>query len=242
MLLLQMSDLIIPPYQRPYKWTHHNVAQLWSDLLTHKGKPGNYRLGTVVLHKDKNNLNIVDGQQRILTLLLLVEALLEMSSQADKTPKWLSDKAVEPTLDKLEKEERFKPTFSASTSAISKNNIQHNYEDISRRLQQPGSDSELVNFALVRCEFVTVTLTDISEAFQFFDSQNTRGKALKPHDLLKAYHLRQFGSDDLSLKKHTVARWENTEEDELAHLFNADRKSTRLNSSHYCASRMPSSA
>lgn len=33
---------------------------------------------------------------------------------------------------------------------------------------------------------------DISEAFQFFDSQNARGKALYPHDLLKAYHLREM--------------------------------------------------
>ena len=36
---------------------------------------------------------------------------------------------------------------------------------------------------------VEVVLQDISEAFQFFDSQNARGKDLEPHDLLKAYHL-----------------------------------------------------
>ena len=43
-----------------------------------------------------------------------------------------------------------------------------------------------------RCELIVVITSDVSEAFQFFDSQNARGKALYPHDLLKAYHLREM--------------------------------------------------
>lgn len=39
---------------------------------------------------------------------------------------------------------------------------------------------------------VVITVDKISEAFQLFDSQNTRGRALYPHDLLKAYHLREI--------------------------------------------------
>ena len=33
---------------------------------------------------------------------------------------------------------------------------------------------------------------DVDEAFRVFDSQNYRGKALAPHDLLKAHHLREM--------------------------------------------------
>ena len=40
--------------------------------------------------------------------------------------------------------------------------------------------------------FRSIELSDISEAFQFFDSQNARGKDLEAHDLLKAYHLREM--------------------------------------------------
>ncbi len=70
-----------------------------------------------------------------------------------------------------------------------------------------------------KCEVVTFALKDISEAFQFFDSQNARGRDLEPHDLLKAYHLREFCSGDESLKASTVARWENSETEELDTLF-----------------------
>ena len=47
----------------------------------------------------------------------------------------------------------------------------------------------------------------ISEAFQLFDSQNTRGKELDPHDLLKAYHLREM--NDYPFEKLSLIRqWE----------------------------------
>lgn len=44
-------------------------------------------------------------------------------------------------------------------------------------------------------EVVVITVEKQEEAFQLFDSQNSRGKALYPHDLLKAYHLREMNND-----------------------------------------------
>ena len=67
-------ELDIPDYQRPYKWTPKHVNQLINDLLTFRDK-GEYRLGTLVLHEN----NIVDGQQRIVTLSLLFYVLFEHS-------------------------------------------------------------------------------------------------------------------------------------------------------------------
>jgi len=67
---------------------------------------------------------------------------------------------------------------------------------------------------------VEVVLNDISEAFQFFDSQNSRGKDLEPHDLLKAYHLREmnnFSTEDE--RKKTVEKWENLDTAKLSKLF-----------------------
>ena len=49
----------------------------------------------------------------------------------------------------------------------------------------------------------------LAEAFQLFDSQNNRGKSLEPHDLLKAYHLRQQDSEDEKI----VEKWEQFVED-----------------------------
>ena len=38
--LLSLPKLVIPLYQRPYKWTQKHVAELFSDLFTHQGKSG----------------------------------------------------------------------------------------------------------------------------------------------------------------------------------------------------------
>lgn len=64
--------LTIPPYQRPYKWTTKHVNQLISDLITFRTQQ-HYRLGTLVLYKNA----IVDGQQRILTLALLIRVMFD---------------------------------------------------------------------------------------------------------------------------------------------------------------------
>ena len=70
------THLHIPPYQRPYRWGYKNVKQLLEDIATNKnaGKQ-KYRIGSVILYKNKDEAyEIVDGQQRITTLLLLAKA------------------------------------------------------------------------------------------------------------------------------------------------------------------------
>lgn len=61
---------------------------------------------------------------------------------------------------------------------------------------------------------VVFVLADLSEAFQFFDSQNARGRDLDPHDLLKAFHLREFASHEVELKAASVAHWEGLPSDD----------------------------
>lgn len=205
--LLSLTTLKIPTYQRPYKWTVKNVNQLFGDIATHKDKPS-YRLGTVVLHKEDGHLNIVDGQQRTITLLLTVRALIQCCVAK------LENKKLQDELRALG-QKMIQPEF---VSEISQTNIRKNYLEISRIVERADFTEELVNFLLDQCEVVVFELHDISEAFQFFDSQNARGRDLDPHDLLKAYHLREFDDDEL-VKASTVAHWENSETDVLAGLF-----------------------
>jgi hypothetical protein len=205
--LLAMTTLQIPAYQRPYKWTAKNINQLFGDLATHKDKPS-YRLGTIVLHKEDGSLNIVDGQQRTITLLLTIKALIKLRMAT------LGRKDLKDQLQGLGNS-MIQPRFE---SEISQANIRNNYLVISRIVERADFTEELIDFLLNRCHVVVFELTDISEAFQFFDSQNARGRDLEPHDLLKAYHLREF-DDDEQVKANTVANWENTESDALATLF-----------------------
>jgi uncharacterized protein with ParB-like and HNH nuclease domain len=71
-------NLVIPNYQRPYKWTGKNVIQLLDDIIEAKNEnKETYRVGTLILHKNENGsiYNIVDGQQRTITFSLLLKVL-----------------------------------------------------------------------------------------------------------------------------------------------------------------------
>ena len=170
--------LSIPDYQRPYKWTIKHVQQLLDDLLTHfRNQQQVYRIGTVVIHKynEENKetkkieekLDIVDGQQRLITLSLL---LYYLNNEKKFTDKSLLDESVAHTL--------------------SKSNIINNYNFIKN--YSISHKEAFKNYILEICEMIYVELDDLDEAFQFFDSQNSRGKPLESYDLLKAYHLREM--------------------------------------------------
>ena len=206
--LLSDDSLTIPQYQRPYKWTGKNINQLFSDIAIHKDK-STYRLGTIVFHQNGDEKNIVDGQQRTISLLLTIRALISLRKDE------LDRNDLKKQLLDLE-QIMVNPSFE---SEISKYNIHNNYLEVSRIVSRSDFTEELIDFLLNKCEVVTFTLIDISEAFQFFDSQNARGRDLEPHDLLKAYHLREFSDDDESLKFTTVSNWENSQTEELASLF-----------------------
>lgn len=202
--MLLEQRLAIPSYQRPYKWQQKHVNQLIDDVLTHRNKQS-YRLGTVVLHRDKlkpayaGELDIVDGQQRLLTLTLLCSVL---------------DQSGEFSTPLLEQ---------SFASRVSINNLEHNAKVIENRLVGLNDNERkaLLHFVCDKCELIEVTLDDLSEAFQFFDSQNARGKALAPHDLLKAYHLREMMDDTEQAERlHHVSLWEQgvSPDDESANL------------------------
>jgi hypothetical protein len=205
--LLEMKNLDIPEYQRPYKWTIKNINQLIDDILLFSDKKS-YRLGTIVLHKEikgkEEVLNIVDGQQRTITLFLI---FLAIQSKKEKLLKKHNDKNIS-----------IESSFTFNTN-ISKYNIHQNYQEIARRVSSEF-DAHIIDFLLEKCEVVLVVLDDISEAFQFFDSQNARGKDLAPHDLLKAFHLREMFDSSESEKRQVVQTWENMDQSELSELFN----------------------
>ena len=186
--------LSIPDYQRPYKWTIKHVQQLLDDLLTHfRNQQQVYRIGTVVIHKynEENKetkkieekLDIVDGQQRLITLSLL---LYYLNNEKKFTDKSLLDESVAHTL--------------------SKSNIINNYNFIKN--YSISHKEAFKNYILEICEMIYVELDDLDEAFQFFDSQNSRGKPLESYDLLKAYHLREMKDKPKEIIHHCVERWE----------------------------------
>ena len=79
----QSSRLVVPVYQRPYSWSEENCEQLWQDVLSvaRRGASSHFT-GSVVWVQDgtmsANGVTprlVIDGQQRITTVVLLVIAL-----------------------------------------------------------------------------------------------------------------------------------------------------------------------
>jgi hypothetical protein len=204
---LLLTNIKIPKYQRPYKWSLKNVHQLIDDILTFKAKPA-YRLGTVVYHQENDGmLSIVDGQQRTLTLILIALAI------ENNTRLYSDTKKVFPNIPKLKLAEKLKVS-----NQISKRNLRDNYREIIQRIKD--FDIETTLFFYQKCQVVKVVLQDISEAFQFFDSQNSRGVDLAPHDLLKAFHLREMQETEEEQKQTKIIEtWENTPQKELESIF-----------------------
>lgn len=210
--LLSIENLDIPEYQRPYKWSLKNVNQLIDDILRFKNKEA-YRLGTVVVHKNsKNNtLDIVDGQQRITTIVLLIKAIMQDDNLNKKFHTEYNEKSGN----------EIKFPDLKFTNPISITNVKQNFQELNKRIKEIEFDENVVYFILHKCEVVYVELDDISEAFQFFDSQNARGKDLAPHDLLKAFHLREMNDVSESEKTLLVNSWEQLDEEgNLSGLFN----------------------
>lgn len=192
--------LRIPEYQRPYKWTAKNANQLLDDIEEAKNENKEiYRVGTLILHYDKNanTYNIVDGQQRTITFSLLL--------------KCLSNEHIEFLDQKL------------ADNDYNIHNVVNNFRALGRRIDRiidEKDKKELLDYIENQCEMIIVITEDLSEAFQFFDSQNARGKMLYPHDLLKAYHLREMTGTSVSDVESTVKTWEELDQKKLSFLFN----------------------
>lgn len=188
--LLKKGNLRIPSYQRPYKWNRKHIRNLFYDLRDAMGKK-EYQIGSVILHENDRYLDIVDGQQRLISISLFLHLL-----------------------DDLENYKGAKQLLSATVfGELSCYHASENYNEWKNLTQLVGENEakDICNFLLENCAVSVITMPQerLSEAFQLFDSQNNRGKPLEPHDLLKAYHLRKQDSED----ERIVEKWEQFVED-----------------------------
>lgn len=217
---LKDIKLVIPNYQRPYKWTAKNAVQLLDDIIEAKNSNKEvYRVGTLILHHDRDNIyNIVDGQQRVTTFALLLKALLEGNS-IDFLNQQVTDNPY--TRENVAGNYRaFVRRRDAMTDAHTKDNASKaEGTNVEEKIRNDRNVKDLRDFIEMQCELIVVITNDISEAFQFFDSQNARGKKLYPHDLLKAYHLREMSDIGVEETEKVVKRWEDAKQNELADLF-----------------------
>ena len=187
--LLKKGNLRIPSYQRPYKWNRKHIRNLFYDLRDAMGKK-EYQVGSVILHENEGHLDIVDGQQRLISISLFLHLLDDLGNYKGANQ-----------------------LLSAEFGEMSCYHASENYNEWVNLTQLVGENQakDICNFLLKNCSVSVITMPQerLSEAFQLFDSQNNRGKSLEPHDLLKAYHLRKQDSEDEKI----VEKWEQFVED-----------------------------
>lgn len=192
------DNLRIPHYQRPYVWTSDIALRLFLDIrdaqrATNAGvqpQTTPYVLGAVILHENDRHFDVVDGQQRLLTLRMLLRIL---DGEQPPSPKKMDN---------------------ASPVA----EVWRMLQDTARPLQLAERQA-LASFIRDKCHMVRVATDDVDEAFRVFDSQNYRGRPLAPHDLLKAHHLREMRRESDALKAATVEEWESAGDSALDELF-----------------------
>ena len=194
------QNIIIPSYQRPYKWGNKNIRELILDIQksieeARKYPNFKYRVGTVILYRESGTelYEVVDGQQRLLSFLLL-KLCLDPNFKRELLSTKFSDKVTKQNLH--DNAQYIREWFSSVDDATK--------EAFNRALRDT-------------LEVVVLTVNELSEAFQLFDSQNTRGRELYPHDLLKAYHLREI-HDKYDMQR-AVLKWESKEPKAIRELF-----------------------
>lgn len=179
--------LTIPNYQRIYCWEERHVKCLLDDVFEHIASAGDtpYRLGTLILHAHDGHYDIIDGQQRLITLALLLSSL-----------------GIKTSLLK----EKLTSKQSKAYVAYNKHLIQ---QYVDRRIPQASKRIEQAESLLQRIEWSVLILqnTSIDLAYTFFSHQNSRGVALSDYDLLKAHHLRYIPLGNESQAQHVTEVW-----------------------------------
>ncbi len=160
-------NLKIPDYQRIYCWNEDNVKCLLDDLAEHNERYGEapYRLGTIILHYHDNRYDIIDGQQRLVTLSLILQ-------QLGITTCLMGEK-----LSSSEAYQYVAYNKNVISDYIAKHIVNH---------------TKFVRTLLSQIEFSVLILKNASLdlAYTFFSNENSRGVMLTDYDLLKVHHLR----------------------------------------------------
>lgn len=175
------KNIKIPFYQRPYKWKLENVRYLCEDIKDGFLKNNKYLLGNIILHEENDELNIVDGQQRLTTIALILKSLKK------------------------------KINLLENININSNEALKRNYSFIESYFSNFEKKGDLIEFILNNLVVTYIKTKDLDEAFKFFDTQNSRGKKLDDVDLLKNHHFMHLGDMDISIQKQIAKEWKKYE-------------------------------
>ncbi|MBP5286877.1 MAG: DUF262 domain-containing protein [Elusimicrobiales bacterium] len=221
----QKNKIKIPDYQRPYVWPDDMIETLFDDLqnfFEEYGKDSEYYIGNAIICLDnENNINLIDGQQRITSLTLLLRALYKT---IEETP---NNSVYFDTIKSLWKvEENDKPlknntnlvagsdfiiNFNIFKSIMEKGSAPEddktryslNYNYFEERIQELREKYEnldkainyknFIEFILYNVKITIITTKNVDEALNTFRVINSNGLPLADADLIKVEIMNRHG-------------------------------------------------
>ena len=232
---------IIPPFQRNYEWNFEQCDELFTDIINaYKNKKTHY-LGNVVYYVGRNNgasyneFILVDGQQRVTTILLLLCALRDSISDQNVFESVNKRYLINDTGDNRFRV-RLKQTAYDSQSFMAiidgrpleddENNVAKNYYHFMELIRKSDVNARDIYETIPKLEVVDVNLQiedDLSAVQTIFEKINSTGKRLTPADLIRNFLLLSKSSDEQErLYQDYWVKIENTIKNENISRFSRD--------------------
>ncbi|GAA8257828.1 DUF262 domain-containing protein [Helicobacter pylori] len=218
----------IPIYQRPYQWAEENCEKLLDDLFEdyEKDRESDYFCGSLVLilisedPKKAKTYDIVDGQQRLSTFILLVKVLAALYSE--RLTEESKDYLQESLITKYGKKDRLnfsavgfnsKKDFQYALTSFNdvpisnnKNNYLKNAICLKNYLRKKEIEdiNDFIEWLYFKVVFITITCPDADKALRIFNVLNARGLALNATDIFKGELLKHAKEHE---REEFVSRW-----------------------------------
>ncbi len=239
------SDFLIPDYQRPYAWEREECQTLWNDIFefafpdddsTKFNSDDEYYLGPIVTFKNENGkLEIIDGQQRLTTLMLLLRAFYDKFEsmkdiQSIKTREfierciWKTDEFGTPDKDKLkidsevatdnDKEEFLQILKTGIVEKNQNSKYAKNYEFFQEKISDfinhyasylPNLPIRILN----NCILLPIEADNQNTALRIFSTLNDRGMPLSDADIFKAQFYKYYSKKNE--KNEFIKKWRDLE-------------------------------
>ena len=179
----------IPIYQRNYAWEKDEITALIQDVYDAYKKDSKrpYYIGTLVsYHKGDQVYEIIDGQQRLTTLRLILDAL---DIQPSNRLTYRARKKSDDTLKSI-------PHFSIEEKD---SGIINGYKYVKGAIEDIVSGDELHGFVMYFKDFVHIIHYQVPKDIDlnhYFEIMNSRGEQLEKHEIVKANLMEIFKDDD----------------------------------------------
>lgn len=204
---------IIPPFQRNYTWTLDECEELFDDILTSIKKHSEHYIGNIVYYVGKDSSAsfseyiLVDGQQRITSILLLLSAIRNSLEDSDYNKQAIDKKYLTNEFGRERFRVKLKQTESDENifDKILLNQILNdeeknsklykNYEYFTNRIKELSNDNiSVIEFynAVGNLDIVDLDLkidNDLEAVQKIFEKINSTGKPLSSADLIRNYLL-----------------------------------------------------